>query len=249
MTELFANLASAFALGLLGSGHCLGMCGGLLGALTLGTAPGELSRASLLLGYNLGRVLSYGMAGLLLGGAGWALGDALGLLPLRLLAGTLLICLGCYLAGWWHGLLVLERLGRGLWRYLRPLSSRWLPVRSAASAWLLGALWGWLPCGLVYSTLGWAAAQGSPWRSAALMLAFGLGTMPLLLLSATAGAQARRWLGGRRLRATMGVLVIAFGAWTLLATLYHGLPGLHHAHRHSAAAASQAGQGLGLAPP
>jgi uncharacterized protein len=248
MTDLFANLASAFLLGLLGSGHCLGMCGGLMGALSLGSVPGKGRHLGMLLGYNLGRVLSYGMAGLLLGGAGWAVGDALGLLPLRLLAGALLVCMGSYLAGWWHGLLTLERLGQGLWRHLRPFSARLLPVRSPASAWLLGAIWGWLPCGLVYSALGWAAAQGSTWRGAALMVAFGLGTTPLLLLSATASTQARRWLNHRRLRTAMGVLVIAFGAWTLLATLYHGLPHLHHPHGHSAAAGGQAGQGLGLAP-
>lgn len=248
MTELFVNLVSAFMLGLLGSGHCLGMCGGLMGALSLGAAPGKASRARVLLGYNLGRVSSYGMAGLFLGGAGWALGGALGPLPLRLLAGALLVCMGCYLAGWWHGLLALERLGQGLWQHLRPFSSRLLPVRSVGSAWLLGALWGWLPCGLVYSTLAWAAAQGSAWRSASLMLAFGLGTLPLLLLSATASVQARRQLSGKRLRTAMGVLVIAFGSWTLLADLYQGPAGPHQHHGHGEAAGGQAARGLGLAP-
>jgi len=100
---------------------------------------------------------------------------------LRVVAALLLIAMGLYLAGWWSGLTRIEALGRGLWRYIQPLTRRFMPVTSLPRALLLGGLWGWLPCGLVYSTLLWAASQGDALDSAALMLAFGLGTLPVLL--------------------------------------------------------------------
>jgi sulfite exporter TauE/SafE len=94
--------------------------------------------------------------------------------------------MGLYLAGWWSGLTRVEALGRGLWRHLQPLTSRLIPVHSLPQALTLGALWGWLPCGLVYSTLLWAASQGNATESALLMLAFGLGTWPVLLATGLA---------------------------------------------------------------
>ena len=118
MLELAPLLVSAVILGLLGGGHCLGMCGGLMGALTLAIPKEQRSRRfRLLLAYNLGRILSYAAAGLLLGLAGWAVANSPAALFMRILAGVLLICMGLYLAGWWSGLTRIESLGRGLWRY------------------------------------------------------------------------------------------------------------------------------------
>ena len=187
MPDLLPLLGSALVLGLLGGGHCLGMCGGLMGALTLAIPPEQRGRRlRLLLAYNLGRILSYASAGLLLGLAGWAVASSPAALALRVVAALLLIAMGLYLAGWWSGLTRIEALGRGLWRHIQPLASRLLPVSSLPRALLLGALWGWLPCGLVYSTLLWAASQGNAGYSAALMLAFGLGTWPVLLATGLA---------------------------------------------------------------
>ena len=119
----------ALVLGLLGGGHCLGMCGGLMGALTLAIPAQQRSRRlRLLLAYNLGRILSYATAGYLLGLAGWALENSPLAMLLRVLAALLLIAMGLYLAGWWHGLTRIEAIGRGLWRHLQPLASRLLPV-------------------------------------------------------------------------------------------------------------------------
>ncbi len=133
-------------------------------------------RFRLLLAYNLGRILSYACAGLLIGLAGWAVANSPAAMFLRILAGLLLIAMGLYLAGWWSGLTRIESLGRGLWRHIQPVANRLLPVSNVPRALLLGALWGWLPCGLVYSTLLWSASQGNALDSALLMLAFGLGT-------------------------------------------------------------------------
>ena len=222
MLELAPMLASALILGLLGGGHCLGMCGGLMGALTL-AIPAEQRgrRLQLLLAYNLGRILSYAAAGLLLGLAGWAIASTPFASALRVVAGLLLVAMGLYLAGWWSGLTRIEALGRGLWKYIQPFASRLLPVASVPRALLLGALWGWLPCGLVYSTLLWTSSQGSALESALLMLAFGLGTWPVLLATGLAAERITALLRKRSVRMAGGILVILFGLWTL--------PGPHQA--------------------
>ncbi|EJN38401.1 hypothetical protein PMI38_02130 [Pseudomonas sp. GM84] len=226
MPDLLALLGSALILGLLGGGHCLGMCGGLMGALTLAIPPEQRARrAQLLLAYNLGRILSYACAGLLLGLAGWAVASSPAALALRVVAALLLIAMGLYLAGWWSGLTRIEVLGRGLWRHIQPVASRLLPVSSLPRALLLGALWGWLPCGLVYSTLLWAASQGNAGYSAALMLAFGLGTWPVLLATGLAAERVNIVLRRRSVRMAGGLLVILFGIWTLPGPHQHWLMG------------------------
>ena len=222
VADLLPLLISALILGLLGGGHCLGMCGGLMGALTLAIPPEQRGRRlQLLLAYNLGRILSYASAGLLFGLAGWAVASSPAAMLLRIVAGLLLISMGLYLGGWWSGLTRIEALGRGLWRHIQPVASRLLPVSSLPRALLLGALWGWLPCGLVYSTLLWAASQGDALDSGLLMLAFGLGTWPVLLATGMAAERLTALLRRRGVRMAGGLWVILFGLWTL--------PGPHQA--------------------
>lgn len=226
MLELAPLLVSALILGLLGGGHCLGMCGGLMGALTL-AIPAEQRgrRLQLLLAYNLGRILSYSLAGLLLGLAGWAIAGSKAEVVMRTVAALLLIAMGLYLAGWWSGLTRIEALGRGLWRHIQPLTRRFMPVTSIPKAVVLGGLWGWLPCGLVYSTLLWASSQGSAVDSALLMLAFGLGTWPVLLATGLAAERITALLRKRGVRMAGGLLVILFGIWTLPGPHQHWLMG------------------------
>ncbi|MBE7374906.1 sulfite exporter TauE/SafE family protein [Pseudomonas lopnurensis] len=238
MTELLPLLLSAMVLGLLGGGHCLGMCGGLMGALTMAIPPEQRAkRLRLLLAYNLGRVASYATAGLLIGLAGWAVASSPAAMALRVLAALLLISMGLYLAGWWSGLTRVEALGKGLWRHIQPLASRLLPVTSLPRALLLGALWGWLPCGLVYSTLLWSASQGDALDSALLMLAFGIGTWPVLLATGLAAERLTALLRKRGVRVAGGVLVILFGLWTLPGPhqqwlMGHGSGMASHTHGH-----------------
>ena len=224
--ELLPLLASAVVLGLLGGGHCLGMCGGLMGALTMAIPPEQRGkRLRLLVAYNIGRVLSYACAGLLIGLAGWAVANSPGAMAMRVVAALLLISMGLYLAGWWTGLTRVEAIGRGLWRHIQPFASRLMPVRSLPQALLLGALWGWLPCGLVYSTLLWAASQGDATDSALLMLAFGIGTWPVLLATGLAAERLTSLLRKRGVRTFGGIAVILFGVWTLPGPHQHLLMG------------------------
>ncbi len=226
MADLLPLLISALILGLLGGGHCLGMCGGLMGALTMAIPAEQRNRRlQLLLAYNIGRISSYALAGLLVGLAGWAIGNSPAALLLRVLAGILLICMGLYLAGWWSGLTRIEALGRHLWRHLQPLTRRLMPVTSVPQALFLGAIWGWLPCGLVYSSLLWAASQGSAINSALLMLVFGLGTVPVLLATGMAAERLTAVLRQRGVRIAGGVLVMLFGLWTLPGPHQHWLMG------------------------
>lgn len=226
MSDLLPQLLSAFVLGLLGGGHCLGMCGGLMGALTLAIPREQHSRRlRLLLAYNMGRVLSYAASGLLVGLLGWAVASSPGATGMRVVAALLLIAMGLYLAGWWSGLTRIESLGRGVWRHIQPYASRLLPVSTLPRAMLLGGLWGWLPCGLVYSTLLWAASQGNALHSAGLMLAFGIGTWPVLLATGLAAERTTALLRKRGLRMAGGLLVILFGFWTLPGPHQHWLMG------------------------
>jgi sulfite exporter TauE/SafE len=226
MLELAPLLVSAVILGLLGGGHCLGMCGGLMGALTLAIPPEQRGkRLQLLLAYNLGRVFSYALAGFALGLAGWAVAGSKAEVLMRTLAALLLIAMGLYLAGWWSGLTRIEALGRGLWKHIQPLTRRFMPVSSVPRALVLGGLWGWLPCGLVYSTLLWASSQGSAVNSALLMLAFGLGTWPVLLATGLAAERMTALLRKRGTRMAGGLLVILFGIWTLPGPHQHWLMG------------------------
>lgn len=216
------DLLGALLVGLFGGVHCLGMCGGIVGALTLGQARGSAGRPAfwrLQLAYNLGRLASYAAAGALAGGVGLLLA---GVGPLdqvqRLLdglAGLFMILLGLYLAGWWSGLARLERAGGRLWRHIEPLGRRLLPVRDTGHAFLLGMVWGWLPCGLVYSVLVWSLSAGGPFHGALLMGAFGLGTLPNLLLMGAAAGWLAGWLRRPLVRQTAGGLVVLLGVLML----------------------------------
>lgn len=229
MPELLPLLLSAFTLGLLGGGHCIGMCGGVMGALGMAIPADQQSRKlHYLVIYNLGRILSYALAGFLFGLAGWAVGQSPVAMGMRVLAGLLLIAMGLYLAGWWFGLTRLEKLGQHIWRPIQKRAKGLMPLKKRRHALLLGALWGWLPCGLVYSTLIWSASQGNAQLSALLMFCFGLGTWPVLIASGFAAERLGQFLRNSKVRAVAGLLVILYGIWTLPGPHHHLLMGGHH---------------------
>lgn len=216
------SLLAAFLVGFLGGVHCAGMCGGIVTALSLGLPQQEVgtgTRWRYLLAYNLARISSYTIAGALFGGVGWLAANWSGLhevqVVLRLVAAMFMVMLGLYLGGWWHGLAVLERAGGVVWARLEPLGRRFLPIRRPGQAFLVGLVWGWLPCGLVYSVLVWSISTADPVRGAALMLSFGLGTVPNLLAMGLLAERLSARVRDPRIRRLAGILVMAFGLFAL----------------------------------
>ena len=213
---------AVFLIGLLGGVHCVGMCGGIVGVLSTQTVrmPGAASVFPLHLAYNLGRISSYVIAGALvgvIGSFGLLLNDMLPVqMALYVAANLMMIALGLYLTGLTQSLAFTERIGQLLWRRIQPFTRRFLPARGVVQAYPLGLLWGWLPCGMVYGVLTAALLSGSASRGAATMLAFGLGTLPNLLLAGMLLQRLRSIVQARYVRLGSGLLVIAFGVWGLI---------------------------------
>lgn len=123
----------ALIIGILGAGHCMGMCGGIASAVAVGN-PNSTRTLFITLFYNLGRLSSYAVTGAVIGGAVSSIAQFsdfnLALTYLRLVSAVFMILLGLYIAKWWQGLLVVEKLGQGIWKFVSPVGQRLLPLRS-----------------------------------------------------------------------------------------------------------------------
>ncbi|UQV46332.1 sulfite exporter TauE/SafE family protein [Janthinobacterium lividum] len=228
------SLLPLFMVGLAGSVHCIGMCGGIVGALSLsGGAPAAPVRPVIsiavarpaphtnvlrVLAYNGGRIASYMLAGAMAGSLAGA--GMLHLASLQVagywLANLMLVALGLYLMDAWRGLAHLEAAGNIVWRRVRPLLKPLMPMDTPLKALAVGGLWGWVPCGMVYSALLTAMLQGSALNGAAAMAAFGLGTLPTLLGMGLLGTRLRAQMQRRPVRIASGLLVLSFGLLGLL---------------------------------
>ncbi|MEI6895576.1 MAG: sulfite exporter TauE/SafE family protein [Colwellia sp.] len=228
---------SAFIIGLLGSGHCLAMCGGITTMLTSAidkpsqattTTHGDIainivseqancspqaSRLSLIFFYHLGRIASYCLIGAIVGFTGSIAAKNIGfpLNSLRLISAVFLIFLGLYIGQWLLWLNRIESLGKGLWAYISPLAKHVIPVDNHKKSFGLGALWGWLPCGLVYSTLTWSLASGSSLTGGGIMLFFGLGTLPALVTLSIGVTSIKNLLVNGFFKKTMAISLIGYG--------------------------------------
>jgi sulfite exporter TauE/SafE len=238
-----AALLPIFLTGLLGSVHCVGMCGGIVGALSAARprqrhppqavqviaimplpAPSPAVRVA---AYNAGRIGSYAVAGAIFGGASQAAATLLQVAAIQgtlyWLANLMVVALGLYLSDLWRGLSHLEAAGQVLWRHIRPLLGPLLPMDTPWRAFALGSLWGWLPCGMVYSVLLTAMLSGSAASGALVMAAFGLGTLPMLFGLGMAGQRMRALMQKRGVRLACGLLVLGFGVLGLVRA-WHGAP-------------------------
>ena len=203
------TIGAAWLLGFAASGHCLLMCGGIstaLGAVTAKDGEGR-PRRGLLIAYQLGRIVSYSIAGLLLGGA---LGGVVGLLNidevrvgLRALSAAALLLAALSMLR--RRPVPSTRMGAGLWAKVAPLARKLLPIRTLPRALAFGMIWGWMPCGAVFTVLTVATLQSDALGAAVTMAAFGFGTAPAMLAMAvggqrflrlTAGVGGKRWVGG-----------------------------------------------------
>lgn len=212
-----AEMMAALVMGLVGTVHCVGMCGGMAAGIKMTSAP-QQSTASMLTVYNLGRLSSYFFIGILFASLGVAVYQQIpsSLNYIRVFAAILLISMGLYVMKLPNVLPYLELVGSHLWRKVQPLTRRLLPLKSKRQAWLLGMLWGFLPCGLVYSALSLSAAQSTPLQGGGIMLAFGLGTLPSMLALGFVGEKVMQIRQNKIFQLVAGLLLIGYGIYLLM---------------------------------
>jgi len=216
MAQSVPLLVAAFVTGLLGSAHCFGMCAGMSGLFAVNASVASLrSQIPLAIAYNVGRVLSYALLGVVVAVLGRTVVSAIPTIaaPVRLASGLLIVIVGLQVAFGWRFLAPLEKAGARIWDRIAPAAKNLLPVTSIPKSLGLGLLWGWLPCGLVYSVLLLAATTASSVQGGLVMLAFGLGTMPAMIATGISASRLSQFMSRKRLGA--GLLIVLLGALTL----------------------------------
>lgn len=213
------TFVSALLAGLISSGHCIAMCGGIALA---GHNGG--SRPTQQIIYHAGRLFSYTIIGALVGGSAGLLlsqscsDEVMATWP-RIAANIALIGIALAMLFGWHGL---ERLGRPflpLWKKLMPVAQRLRQRQDLPARFGLGMLWGWIPCGLVYAIAGAAAISGSAMTGATLLLGFGIGTLPALLGgSVLIGNGIQRLSSSAVTRPLLATGILSMSLWQLAAS-------------------------------
>lgn len=219
MNELVPVVSAAFLTGLLGSAHCLGMCAGISGLFAVNANVATLrQQLPMAIAYNLGRILTYMLLGIVVASFGGALVESKPMLarPILMITGVVIILIGLQVAFNWRLLSPIEKMGGLLWQKISPIAKHLVPVTSLPRALGLGLLWGWLPCGLVYSVLLIAATSSTPVGGAATMAAFGIGTMPAMVMTGVGAAKLSAITRRRGTRLGLGLLIVALGLLTIL---------------------------------
>ncbi|TBR38578.1 sulfite exporter TauE/SafE family protein [Marinomonas agarivorans] len=216
---LNTDILTAFLIGLAGAGHCFGMCGGIISALSFNTNTKSQTKAFVIqLLYHLGRVGSYICLAMLLTFFLQLFHESYQMFGyvLRTIAGTILILMGLYLLGLSSLILYLEKIGTLVWRLVSKKAKGILPIKRTSHAFIAGFIWGWLPCGLVYSSLLWISSTSTNLVEAIyLMIAFGLGTLPAMLAIGLATFNLKNIWNKLRLNVVSGGFMIFYGIWTL----------------------------------
>ena len=216
---LTATLLSAFLMGLIGSTHCIGMCGGIISTLSTNFSGHAGTQSFFIqLFYNVGRITSYSFIGFLIGIFS---SNLMELLPdphafSMKVSGIFFILLGLYISQILNSFKYLEGAGQKLWVKIEPFGRKYLPAQTMLDAWKLGLVWGWLPCGLVYSALALSMTQLNPAYSALTMLVFGLGTLPTLLLIGHFAQNLKSILQNKQVRIFLGLILVVYGISQIL---------------------------------
>ena len=233
MTEFASQLSAALLAGLLGSAHCLGMCAGISGLFALNSSvPSPRNELPFALTYNLGRVVSYAILGLVVASFGSVIVKASPNIAggIRLLSGVVIILVGLKVAFDLRILNAIERMGATLWSRIAPAAKNLVPVTSLPRALGLGLVWGWLPCGLVYSVLLIAATSADPVNGAMIMVAFGFGTMPAMVMTGLGAARLSQLMRRRGTRLGFGLLIVILGLLTIAMPLAGWMMSAAHQH-------------------
>jgi len=214
---LSTSMFSALIMGLVGSTHCIGMCGGIVSTLSLQHQSKYVRsiwyQQLIQLAYNAGRISSYMFIGLIIS---LFTSSLLNQLPdphqiSNYISGIFFILLGIYIGKWINSFSWLESAGQLLWSKIEPIGRKYIPATNLKQAYLFGLVWGWLPCGLVYSALALSATQIHLLDAVMVMLWFGLGTLPALLLIGNFAKNFRTWVQHKIIRWVLAVFLIAIG--------------------------------------
>lgn len=223
-----ASYLVAFAMGLISSLHCIGMCGSIIGTLTLSlpvsVRENKATLFSFVLNYNLGRITSYTMAGALIGLLEMLLSMPFahghGHRVLQLLSAVVMSGAGLYIAGWFPRFAYIEKVGSKFWKKIEPFGRKLIPVKTRFHAFLFGMIWGWLPCGLVYAAVALAATSGNSLRSSLTMLAFGLGTLPAVIGIGIMTALLTKLSRNKKFKIFVGLFMILLAFFSAMPSLY-----------------------------
>lgn len=213
MSDFFALLSVAFMVGFLAQTHCVGMCGPVIGILGINNSYKRIPAAIL---YNLGRISTYTFLGLLGGLLATQVSDITGVqYVIRWTAGAIMIFIGLQLLGMPQFLAVVEKPFQVIWKPLQKFAQRFFPIKTAFGTYIVGFIWGFLPCGAVYGPLAVAMGTGSVTTSAAIMFAFGLGTLPMMIGLAIFGNYIGRFFAKRSVRTVAGLIILAMAIYYL----------------------------------
>tara|TARA_R110000782_G_scaffold48146_7_gene105541 strand:+ start:10930 stop:11661 length:732 start_codon:yes stop_codon:yes gene_type:complete len=241
---MFVTFIIAFNLGLVSTAHCIGMCGGILSALII--APEEVKTGQQLakfkrsLAYNSGRICSYSIAGFLAGFIGKqfvGFSQEINMhFILQCIAAFVLIALALNILGLFSSNKLIESLGMKLWRFIQPFGKHFYPITTQWRALFMGMLWGWLPCGLVYSALLLSLTMGTSWQGMLVMFLFGLGTLPGMLTAGYFSGYLNTLKKNIKFKWITSVLLILIAISLPVSTLYFSK---HHQHTTSASTEHQ----------
>lgn len=200
------------------------MCGGVIAGLNY-AIPKNKPLLPYALIYNIGRIGSYALAGAITGALSKIFSHQMiaGIVVLQLFGGIFLILLAAYIGNWWRVLSVIENQGSRLWRKVSPLAKSFVPFKTPFHALPYGLIWGWLPCGLVYSTLVWSMASADATHGALLMASFGLGTLPATLLLAFSARSLLTFTQSPRTKQVIAIALLLYGVFTISQSLSHHL--------------------------
>ena len=209
-----ASYFAAFVIGLFSSLHCIGMCGSIIGTLTYSLSQELRSNKrilfSIVLSYNLGRVASYAIAGAVVGLLSLPFTEGQAHRLLQLASATIMTGAGLYIGGWFPRFAYIEKMGSRFWKLIEPFGRKMIPVKTRSQAMLFGMVWGWLPCGLIYTALALAATTGNVVHSAMTMLAFGLGTLPAVVGVGIMTSWLARLSKAKLFKQAVGIMFILF---------------------------------------
>lgn len=225
-------ISAALLAGLFGGVHCAAMCGAIATSLSFGRkaeSPGAQWLQALQ--PNLGRVLGYTLAGAFVGGIGHGLVTVAQhpglMLSMRIAVGAMMLLVAVRLLDPRGRINPLYKPANALWTRLQPLQRALLPADTPSRRIGIGLLWGWLPCGLSATLLATAWLQASATGGALTMLAFGLGTLPVMLPLTWSGARLGQRLQRSGLRNAAGILILIAALLTIGAPWLMQVPALH----------------------